>query len=127
MKRFPVLLLLVVAGCSGCAGLSARQKVLLPTLQMAWTPISADISLGISMLPAESQPALYTAQNEFAIALNNGDAQKMNLIPWTPLQEAAISGIEKRTTDGAISPGVAESLKERVRNFTTARAEFLSR
>jgi hypothetical protein len=128
-KLSAILVLLVL---TACAGLTARQEVLLPALQMAWPGVSESVTAGIESgrtterLTDPEAAMLAGARDATSVALDSGDAAALAVVPWLPLRDEANAGIAHRIAEGEISTGVGESLKERVRQFTEARATFLS-
>lgn len=120
--------LVLLTGCgTGCAGLNARQKVLLPTLQMTWEPIREAASRGAGLLPPESIPVAADTLGAFERALTAGTSEGIAHVysSWVSIRAWAEAGIEDRVTAGEISAGVAGSLKERVRQFHDALGQFL--
>ena len=111
-----VLLLLVA-----CAGLKARRHVLVPAMNMAWAGISSDIDVGISGLTVDAASGVRVQQQRMAAALTAGDITGILLVDWPALRKIAHQGIDlRRWKHGQIGPGVAESLRERLRMFTRA-------
>lgn len=105
---------------ASCAGLKAREHVLVPAMAMAWVGIAADVEAG---LPAISPPEGVKVRGlvqamEVALASENADA--VLAVDWLPLRACAELGISLRLEGGAIGPGVAASLRERLAVFTEA-------
>lgn len=124
------LVFLIIAAC---AGMTARQEILLPAMRVAWEGVSADIQRGIDAASAaneitvEKAHVLTSEKTKMAESLNNGDAFSMSAVAWNDLVLMANRGIRDRVEKGEMSPAVSPSLEERVRNFTAARLEFTSR
>lgn len=111
MKRSLVGIMLVVAMVmSGCAGARAQRNVLAPALLGAWTVISVQAADGGA-----------TAEQvaDFAEALDTWN--KIDVVAqWPVIRAAAEMSIHARLAAGEIGPGVAESLRSRLRQFTEA-------
>ena len=103
-------LLLAIA----CAGKAARQNVLIPTMRNAWGGIVDNIDAGA---PSGVELA---ARDERGAALRAGDIERIVGAGWAGLKVAALRGIDAMLVAGTIGPGVAESLRERVRMFGEA-------
>lgn len=128
LSRLAPLLLLM-----SCAGLTARQQALLPAMKMSWPPISADVRVGIqdglstNRLTVLQGAERITYVDRMDTAVAAGNAEDIAAIPWAPLSDEAHAGIDVRVRRGEISPGVGQSLKERVRNYAEAQLVFLQR
>lgn len=120
-------LLLIGAGCSGCAGLNARQKVLLPTMQVVWPNVRVTAERGVEALPPEGRTEALATLDLFGAALTAGTEEGIAHVhpSWIQISAWADNGIDARVEAKEIGPGVALSLKERVRQFNDALAEFL--
>lgn len=129
-RALSTVVLLLLASCSG---LTARQEALLPAMRLAWPGVSADIDRGVSdgvttgRLTAEQASALLAARDAFTAALDSGDTMALASISWVPLQAEAVAGIMARVTLGEASTGVAQSLTERLRNFSESLFLLLER
>lgn len=116
-----------------CAGLTARQEILLPAMRIAWEGVSADVQRGIDAattaneITVDKAHVLTLEKEKMAESLNSGDAFLMSAVDWSELVVMANRGIRDRVEKGEISPVVSPSLEERVKNFTAARLDFTSR
>ena len=119
MRRLALGLAAVVLLAS-CAGIAAREHVLVPAMKMAWAGISSDIDVGLSLLTVDAASAVRVQQKRMAAALDAGDIPGVLAVDWRLLREVAIVGIIQRVKRGEIGPGVVFSLRERVKVFTQA-------
>ena len=119
MRRLALGLAAVVLLAS-CAGIAAREHVLVPAMKMAWAGISSDIDVGLSLLTVDAASAVRVQQKRMAAALDAGDIPGVLAVDWSLLREVAIVGIIQRVKRGEIGPGVVFSLRERVKVFTQA-------
>ncbi len=127
LKQWLVALFLFAA----CSGITARQRVLLPAMQMAWPSIRAEVDGGIA--DGEAKQRLTTEQGD---GLRAAAAQASNAIetgagvaavPWPALRVEAEAGVAARVAGGAVSPGVAASLLERQAQFWRSVATYVER
>ena len=112
MKRhYAVLALLVMAtAVSGCIGLRARDKTLLPAVQPEWEGVRVDaVDGGIAA----------NTLAQFDDAVTSGDVKALTLL-WPTVKTAAETGVQARVDAGSVSTGVAASLLERVNNMDEA-------
>jgi len=111
------MVVVALALCAaGCAGKTAREKVLTPAVLQAWPGVKADIEMGPNAAPATLP--------EFETALKSGDRAKVaGVVPthWNSLMTTAQFNIEAQTW----SPGVKGSHKERIRNFDEALGKLV--
>jgi len=117
---FTILSILLICAC---AGVRARESVLLPAMRAAWEGISADVGAGIVDLAASGTPAStesLRAAADVARALQAGDVAQVAAARWDIVEPIAQRGIDARLAKHEIGPGVAASLRERVRKFTEA-------
>ena len=119
MKRLALGLVAVVL-LTSCAGIAAREHVLVPAMKMAWVGISSDIDVGISGLTVDAASAVRVQQQWMAAALATSDIPRILMVDWVRLRSVAAFGILRRLKRGEIGPGVAGSLHERLRMFTRA-------
>lgn len=129
--------LVVLAALAACAGTAAREHTLLPAMRLAWPGVQAAVARGITTgLEAQSQTLtaaaaaeLTTATREMKAALETGEAGQVAAasVMWPALEALAFTGIDARVRAGEIGSGVAESLRERVRQFSLALIKFLRR
>lgn len=110
---------IVVGQCAGCTGIKARQEILLPALVAAWPSVRAEAVLGDATIEptATSADAAFESQDKAQIAL----------VKWSLIQAAATAGIAAKVQSGTVSAGVAESLRERDRQFFGGIQTYLQR
>lgn len=116
------LSLLLVAACSGgCAGAQARSEVLWPTVKNVWPRVKQDVERGAGTpIPAPIQTSI--DRLDAAIAADNW--RQLDDVDRGILTNAAALGIRDRVDAEEISEGVAESLRERLRQFSDALQEL---
>lgn len=102
-----------------CAGITARQDVLLPAIAGAWPAVRAEAVLG--------DPQVEPIAAQADTALQAGDKIRIGAVPWAQIQAAATAGIAAKVTAGAVTAGVAESLRERDRQFFGGIKVYLER
>lgn len=123
MKRLALGLAAVVM-LAGCAGLAARENVLIPAMKMAWVGISNDIDVGISKLTVDQAYVIRVQQLRMGTALDAGSIEGILSADWRLLRRVAEKGILVRVQRGEIGPKVARSLHERLVMFTHALLEL---
>lgn len=111
------LLLLAAA----CAGLAARDHVLLPALQDAWPSVAREIDAG------HPDAATVAIKDQADGALKAGDKIRIGAVSWPILRTAAEAGVAEMVRAGTVSPGVAGSLRERDRQFFGGINVYLER
>ena len=110
--------LLLGAVPAACAGIKARDHILLPAARQAWVGISSDVQRGVADSPKREQ---ILAEADLATRLlAEGDRAKLRTINWPLLRDAALRGIEVKLQAGEVGPGVAESLRLRIQKFDDA-------
>lgn len=128
MKKLASLLVLLVL--SACAGTAARNETLLPAIRNAWTGVQADSTSGIhaaltaAEITAEAAIAAHKSIADAGTALEVGDVIAVASVPWTSITGFAERGITARVMSREIGPGVASSLRERLRQFRDGLAKF---
>lgn len=126
MKRFALGLAAIVM-LAGCAGMKAREHVLLPAMKMAWVGISSDIDVGLATLTVDAAAQVRVEQSHMALFLDAGDIDGILMVDWRRLRQTAEAGITLRVQRGEIGQGVARSLLERLVMFTRALLELEKR
>lgn len=133
MKQALIALALVAA--AGCAGNKARKEALIPAVEMAWPHVMAAVDRGV----ADSQEVGGLSDGEAgdlrALAVEIGDAlaaRDLRALRGAPhafaqLEPWAMRGIQARVDAEEISEGVAESLRERVRNVRLSLEKIAER
>jgi hypothetical protein len=105
---------------AGCAGLKAREHVLLPAMKMAWAGITNDVDAGLTELTVDEAARVRAEQSRMTLFLDASDVDGILMVDWRLLRETAEKGILKRLRLGEVGPGVAKSLHERLVMFTRA-------
>lgn len=118
MKRHRIVTFAALAFVA-CTGIKARQDVLLPAIQAAWPAVRAEAMLG--------DPKVEPVAVQADTALQAGDKAAIGAVPWPLLQTAATAGISDKVTAGTVSVGVADSLRERDRQFFGGIQVYLQR
>lgn len=126
MRRASAVVMLAVLGanCSGCAGSIARHEVLLPAMVGAWTNIRVQVERELQRAPDPGATAAVAAADE---ALRIGDPVAIAAVRWDVLDMLAVRDIDRRVAALEIGPGVAESLRGRLAEFAESRAQYLRR
>lgn len=122
-----VLGILLIAAC---AGVKARETVLMPAMAQAWsTPLMKQVeAAAVAGLPEGVDPAAVREKAAaMQIALDSGDRYAVNSGDWAMLRSAALAGIQARVKAGEIGPGVGLSLVETVRQFDQRMTQLLAR
>jgi hypothetical protein len=123
MRAHSLALLVLLVGC--LAGPVAREEALLPALRAAVAGVSVDVSQGISALPLGAQPAASDIAGVFFVAFNSDPMPADTYLLWPPVFQLCESGIVARVAAAEITPGVAESLRERSRLFGEGLRKYL--
>ncbi len=122
---FLALLLIFVAGA--CAGARARENVLIPSMAVAWPGIEADARVGVEALGAANVPAgALQALDAMAPALESKDPVQVLSVNWPMVEPLALTGIAERLRRKEVGPNGAESLRNRVLQFSDAFRQLAS-
>lgn len=116
-RVLPWLLLVLVA----CAGASARAEVQLPSIHMAWSSVRAQVADQLLHAPDSVAAETLAAADQ---AVDTGDATAIAAVDWKTIDAAAEASIRRREQAQEIGPAVAESLRERLRQFAAARQTY---
>lgn len=119
IRMWAALALLVLVSC---AGATARQQVLLPAMRTAWPPIREVVETELQQAPDSATTAAVAAAES---ALQAGTSTAVTSVAWPLIDTAHESGLVRSVQAGAIGPGVADSLRERAKQFAAARVEFV--
>lgn len=107
-----------------CAGVSARENVLMPAMSKAFATVVAP---AVDRGATEAGVDLGDAVQVFQDALDSGDREQVRVLDWSGLRALALSGIQARVDAGEIGPGVARSLLETVNQFDARHSQLLLR
>lgn len=125
MKKLFLLSLLLCL--PACLGTMARQNSLLPAARMAWPGVRADVERGVADALEHGDLVSDAGPHVLIQAVEDGlEAGNVRAVSWAVLQPYGARGIDDRVIDGEIHPLVAESLRERLRNFSYAIATLQS-
>lgn len=122
MKNLFLSVMLAIT-MSSCIASKARENSLLPAMNLAWPGVEADVNRGIADAVEDGDLA-DRIEIDFEVikldeALKSGLASDFRTVSWLDtLEPYGRRGIEDRVADGEMSDMVAESLRERMRNFT---------
>lgn len=111
---------------AACAGTQVRDKVLEPAAGMAWDGIRDEISRGIADgiedgdIGSAAADALRGEIALIDLAFDQDNTDSLADAKWLMLRPWAERGIDDKVEDGDIGPGVAQSFKERLVQFTKA-------
>lgn len=130
MRRARTLFLTALVGLTlgyACAGVAARQHVLIPAMKKMWPTVEKRAERGIATQPMspEARTAVQGAMSSMAEMLATGDIDKAAQIRWDLIKVVALFGIDDMLKQQEIGPGVAESLREGVRVFDKAFRRLL--
>jgi hypothetical protein len=106
-----------------CAGVAARQHTLLPAMKSAWPGVAADVERGAALAAVD----VVAEVGSVTIALESGHRGHLLVVDWPRLRQLALDGINARAIAGEIGPGVASSLRERLRLFDEAWFKVLEK
>ena len=101
----PMAAFLVLA--AACAVAKTADSVLLPAVREAWADVRTEAARG-----GAAEGTILA----FDRSLGMGDYVVLPTM-WTRVAPAVLEDIQRRTNTGEIGPGVADSLRERVRMF----------
>ena len=116
---------------SACAGLKAREEILMPAMKIAWRAISKNVEQGIeaSLATADIDAVLAAGIRSEIIAMDSalasGDPLRVADVNWHRLKRMAEAGINARRASGEIGYGVAQILLERLKKFHEAYVALL--
>lgn len=103
------MMMLGVLALASCTGVTARQEVLMPTMERVYGAVIRPLSArgGVSAVVLD----------EFGVGLSSGDRLDLRLLRWVEIRGGAIRGIADRRSVGEIGIGVARSFEETLRLF----------
>jgi len=116
---------------SACAGIQARENVLMPAMKVSWIAISKNVEQGISqMLSTADIDATEAAGLRSEIiamdsALATGEPLRVADVNWHRLHQVAKVGIQARRDAGEIGYTVAKLLNDRLAKFHEAYVALL--
>lgn len=117
-RRHPLPLFALAFVLLACAGIHARETVLMPTMSQAWsTVISKHVELAATAMPEEEANVIREKNAAMQAALDSGDRYQVRGADWLALRVAATAGIASRVASGEIGPGVADSIRETLNQF----------
>lgn len=105
-----------------CAGMVVRSEAAAPALASIWQRVRIDV---VTELEAAPSPKLAAEIAQADAALASGDDLRVAAVPWADLLTAARSGIARAVALGALHPGVAVSLNERVDQMAQTVAAYV--
>jgi len=125
-----VAALLGVSLFAACAGVKARETVLMPAMAQAWSTVLAKhVEAAVAAgQPEGSNPE--TVRDQAAAmqaALDSGDRYAVHSVDWATLRVAALAGVQVRVSANEIGPGVGLSIVETVRKFDQRMTQLLAR
>lgn len=127
MKNLLSVLAVALLAAS-CVSNRTREEAGMPAALLAWgnssMGVRADIERGIAdaVEDGDASAALYTADvDKLDAALNAETYSRLQFaaLPWPEMETLGFRGIDDRVEDGEMTDMVAESLRERMRNFST--------
>jgi hypothetical protein len=120
---------LAVLFLSACAGVKAREEVLMPRMAEAFARIEPEVERGMvaRSLPAPEVEGVRDLVRRVREALGSGNRAELMPLDWPRLRDLAQAGIMDRVGAGEIDVGVAAGKIERLRLFTESWAKVLER
>lgn len=125
MKNF--LSMLAVMLLASCVSNKTREEAGMPAALLAWgTPemgVRSDIERGIADAVEDgdlSNPGIYESdvdELDSILRMETYSQIQFASVPWSTLKDFGFRGIQDRVDDAEMSDMVAESLRERMRNF----------
>lgn len=122
-----LLSIVAVVLLASCVSNRTREEVGLPAALTAWGTsemgVRSDIERGIADAVEDGNignPGIYMTDVEeldAALRMETYSQLQFAAIPWLSLKEFGERGIQDRIDDGEMTDMVAESLRERMRNF----------
>lgn len=131
MKLRTTIALLGALLFSSCAGMTARQEILMPAMKVAWIAISKNVEQGIeaalSTADIDDVEAAGIRSEIIAMdsALASGDPLRVADVNWHRLKRIAEQGIASRSSSGVIGWTVARILLDRLNKFHEAYVALL--
>lgn len=113
---------------SGCAlfGPTVDELALFEPAQLAWPDVWGDLEEGYTDgeaagdLTAEAAGVLRAASVDMGKALNAKSVDDLRAVPWNTMEPWAYRGIDARLAREEIGPGVADSFRVNVGQFSRA-------
>lgn len=109
---------------TSCTAGRVKPQVLFPPAQLTWPAVEEDLHRGLADgvtdgdLTIEASDAMRAEGERLERALGDRDLEGVRVVAWGALEPWADRGINDKLDDHEISPGVATSLREQLRNFT---------
>lgn len=115
----PFLLAVALAAIASCTSPHAKQSALAPVLQNVWPRVELDISRGIldAQEDGEAVSGAHGARESLSRAVGRGVISQVDVSAWIVLEPFGYRGVQDRVDDGEMAEAVAESLRERIRQF----------
>lgn len=132
MKNILLVIAIISAGLlsgfaltTGCVSKKAVPQALFPAAQLTWPDVEKDYLRGLQdgledgVLEAASKAQYELDGARLGVALKERDVFGVKTVPWGTMAPWVERGIQDQIQDQDISIGVAESLREQLKNFTT--------
>lgn len=119
-----VTVMLVMAHLPACTATEVTPLALFQTAALTWPAVESDYNAGIAEGFAKrelTQPGvdmLTTQAAQMGTALKAQNLVEMKLVPWDTMAPWVTRGIDTELIQGKIGPGVADSLREQLSNYT---------
>ncbi len=124
MSLLLCVMLLTSTGC-GLFGRRARENALRPALLSASVGIEQDATLGIRAIPLDEHAGATAAVRAFYSSLQSTPIPPETIGLWPAVSALCEAGFVDRVDRQEIGPNVAESLRERLRNFEQALIKYM--
>lgn len=104
---------LLVFVVSACAGTRARTSVLLPAMKQSWPQVQALAMLAVS----PEDKAVVVAFDE---AMKTGVITNIVAVPFEPVRQLALQGVQIRLLEGTLGNFGAGSYRENIKLFNSS-------
>ena len=108
---------------AGCAANQARERVLMPAIDLATESVVRDIDRGLETLDEDAPAGVRDARDTLLAAVADDDRARIvaDVLPrWPSLRAAALAGIAARENAGDIGAVLAEQRRLQVRTYGEA-------
>lgn len=109
-----------------CVTSHTDPHALFPPLELAWPAVQEDVHIGISDAVTDGELTevaavmLRTEGAKLGDAIHAKSVYGVRAVPWSTLVPYGERGIDAKLEAGEVGPGVADSLREQLVNFTEA-------
>jgi hypothetical protein len=123
-RNFILITIALFLLCSACVGTRIRENVLIPSVQLAWPNVRADIEYGLMDAVYKeqitSEDSAFTTLQQMDDAVTNGIYEDIIVVPYYILEPYGEQGIQAKIDTGELVPETARFLFDRLKNFRKA-------